>query len=71
MGLTLEEMALKSIPEGSVDFAGKLKLDEDGEVVYAIGKSKGVRVKDDPGFGKWMLKNDFPNQTKRILKELL
>ena len=71
MGLTLEEMALKSIPEGSVDFAGKLKLDEDGEVVYAIGKSKGVRVSDDPGFGKWMLKNDFPNQTKRILKELL
>lgn len=71
MGMSFDEMALKSIPEGYVDFAGKLKLDDDGCVIYTIGKAKGVRVLDDPGFGKWMLKEDFPNQTKQILRKLL
>lgn len=71
MNLTFDEMALKSIPEGAVDFAGKLKLDEEGEVIYTIGKAKGTRVLDDPGFGRWMLKEDFPSQTKQILRKLL
>jgi DNA polymerase-3 subunit epsilon len=53
------------------DYAGKLLLDEEGEVVYGIGKAKGVRVINDPGFGQWMLDKDFPEYTKYLLRELL
>lgn len=55
----------------AVDLAGKLVRDEQGEVVYAFGKDKGKRVKDQPGFAMWMLKQDFSTETKRILKRLL
>jgi DNA polymerase-3 subunit epsilon len=68
---TEEDLIKKSRPEGMVDFAGKLKLNDDGDVIYAIGKAKGKRVIDDKGFGQWMLKNDFPKETKDKLKELL
>jgi DNA polymerase-3 subunit epsilon len=71
LNMSFAEMAAKSIPEDMVDFAGKLKYNDNGDVVYAIGKAKGTRVVDDPGFGDWMLKNDFPNQTKKILREIL
>jgi hypothetical protein len=30
-----------------------------------------MKVTDDRGYGYWMLKNDFPQQTKRILRALL
>jgi hypothetical protein len=39
--------------------------------VYGIGKAKGVRVINDPGFGQWMLDKDFPEYTKYLLRELL
>ena len=67
----VKEAMSNSFSEDHVDFAGKLKIDEDGDPCYAIGKAKGVKVADDPGFGKWMLKQDFPTQTKKILKQLL
>lgn len=54
-----------------VDLAGKIRRNEQGEPVYAIGKAKGVRVVDDPGFGHWMLRNDFGEETKRCIRKLL
>jgi len=71
LSLTASEACVQSFSDGHVDFAGKLKLDEDGHPTYAIGKAKGSRVIDDPGFGEWMLKNDFPTETKNILKQIL
>lgn len=54
------------------DPAGKLYVDPDGEVRYNFGKAKDVRVKDDPGFGSWMLKQDFiPRVTKRMLENYM
>ena len=71
MELDVAGMLLKSKPEDMVDFAKKLKYDDDGEVIYNIGKDRGSRVKDNPGFARWMLGKDFPPQTKKIINELL
>lgn len=58
--------------KGIVDFAGKLALNDSGEVIYNFGKSKGKRVVDDPGFGEWMLKQDFITEdTKNNLRVIL
>ena len=47
----------------------------DGEVVVNFGKKKGARlrelVKQDPGFLKWILKNDFPLDTRRLAENAL
>ena len=47
----------------------------DGEIVVNFGKKKGARlrdlVKDDPGFLKWITRNDFPLDTRRIAENAL
>jgi len=57
-----------------VDRTGKLKW-ADGIVVLNFGKKKGFPlrdlVRDDPGFAKWMLRSDFPRDTKDILESAL
>lgn len=53
------------------DLAGKLVFDNDGDVAYAIGKAKGSKVRNDPGFGRWMLNQDFSEQTKLCLRAAL
>ena len=65
------ELVKKSTPEGFADFAGKLALDDDGNVIYAIGKDKGKRLKDEPGFAYWMLNKDFPEETKNVIRKEL
>ena len=54
-----------------VDLAGKLYEDEDGVIRYAFGKDVDKSVKENPGFGNWMLGVDFPQQTKDIVKKLI
>ena len=54
-----------------VDLAAKLYRDKDGYVRYAIGKSKDQRIKDDPGFARWMLGKDFSVSTLDAVKEEL
>lgn len=54
-----------------VDFAGKLYRDADGVVRYNFGKDIGKSVKDEPGFGLWMLKQSFSKDTKDKLKQIL
>ncbi|GAF93458.1 unnamed protein product, partial [marine sediment metagenome] len=54
-----------------VDLAMKLCKNKDGEICYNFGKAKNTPVKNDVGFGKWMLSNDFPSETKSILREII
>lgn len=46
-----------------------------GEIVVNFGKKKGAKlkslVKDDPGFLKWIMKNDFPADTRRLCEDAL
>jgi DNA polymerase-3 subunit epsilon len=54
-----------------VDRTGRLRW-VDGEIAINFGKQKGTRlrdlVRDDPGFVKWILRSDFPRDTRLIVQ---
>ncbi len=52
-----------------VDFTGKLTRNENGEIVFNFGKNKGKRLKDEKDYCQWMLKSDFSNELKNIIKK--
>jgi DNA polymerase-3 subunit epsilon len=55
----------------SIDFAGFIALDAEGQEVFTFGKHKGVRVEkvleDEPGYFGWIQNADFPLYTKKVL----
>ena len=69
-GLDRGEMLRMSAPPSEVDRAGKLQRLE-GEVVFAFGRHAGEPVASRPDYVDWMLRADFPAETKRILRRLL
>ncbi len=68
---TVEELHALCFPDEMVDFGGKLKRNGKGQIVWAFGKNKGKAVKDDPDYAHWVMKSDFPADTKRIVEEVL
>lgn len=53
------------------DLAGKLYRDGNGDLRYNFGKCRDVKVKDDVGFGYWMMKQSnppFPGHTLELLR---
>ncbi len=58
----------------NVDFVGRMIYNDKNEEVFNFGKYKGHKVEDvlekDPGFFGWMLSNDFPLDTKRVLTNI-
>lgn len=55
----------------AVDEAGKFRW-VNGEVVITFGKHRGTPLRQvDPGFLRWMLGQDFPEDTKRVAREAL
>ncbi|GAB1350996.1 3'-5' exonuclease [Ignavibacteriales bacterium] len=55
----------------NADISGKLVFNDRDEIVYNFGKHVGKRVKDEKSYAEWMLKSDFPDDTKRVLREIL
>jgi|GEM_PF-1672461 len=55
--------------KGMADWGGKLRYDEAGFLVYTFGKCKGNRVVDEPGFSSWVLKENFPTQVKKLIRD--
>lgn len=57
-----------------LDFAGRLAVNKDGVPIYNFGKHKDKTIKEifikEPGYHAWMINNDFPHYTKKILKEI-
>lgn len=57
----------------TIDFVGRLALNDNNEVVYNFGKNSGKTLKEvfdkEPGYHRWILDNDFPLYTKKIVKE--
>lgn len=55
-----------------VDRAGRLKWAQ-GEVVFNFGKFQGQSLRDtvihDPNFITWLLRSDFPDDTKQIVRD--
>ncbi|MFK8037207.1 MAG: exonuclease domain-containing protein [Crocinitomicaceae bacterium] len=54
------------------DFSGRLAYNKDNELIYNFGKHQNKTVaeilKKEPGYHSWMLNNDFPHYTKKVLK---
>jgi DNA polymerase III subunit epsilon len=72
MEMSCEQLESYSLyDEKRFDLAGKMTIDADGDPVYTFGNSKGVKVKKDLGFARWMLSKDFPTETKIKLKAYL
>ncbi|MCH4896929.1 MAG: exonuclease domain-containing protein [Marinifilaceae bacterium] len=58
----------------TVDYAGFVQYNAEGEEIYGFGKNKGKRVvdvmKEQPGYMNWVLGADFPLYTKKVLTEI-
>lgn len=57
-----------------VDLAGRFVFNKDGEEVFNFGKHKGKPIaqvlKEEPGYYDWMMRGDFPIDTKRKLTQV-
>lgn len=55
----------------SLDFAGFILVDDDGDPSFSFGKHKGRKVNEildqEPGYFSWLLNADFPLYTKKVL----
>lgn len=69
-GLTLQEAVALSRPDHEVDRAGKLHRREDGTVVFAFGSHRRDPVEAHPDCLDWMLRKDFPRETKDAIRRL-
>jgi DNA polymerase-3 subunit epsilon len=69
--LPVSTLAQFSRMDERFDLAGKIVKDKDGDPCYAFGKSKGVKVRDDLSYAQWMLKSDFSEQTKMVLRGII
>jgi len=58
----------------TVDFAGRIILNDRDEEVFNFGKHKGKPVaqvlREEPSYFTWMMNGDFPLHTKKILTEI-
>ena len=58
----------------NVDLAGRIIYNEKKEEVFNFGKHKGKTVAEvfakEPSFFDWMMKGDFPAETKNVLTAL-
>ena len=70
----IEALASFSAFDKSVDFAGRIVYDEKGVEVFNFGKHKGKSVEEvfrvEPGYYGWMMQNEFPLYTKKVLTSI-
>lgn len=57
-----------------VDLAGRMVMSDKGDELFNFGKYKGMKVKDtllkDPMYYDWIMKGDFPQDTKKKLTQI-
>jgi DNA polymerase-3 subunit epsilon len=70
----IEKLSAFSSHNKNVDFVGRIILDEKGIERFNFGKYKGKAVEEvlekDPAYYGWMMKNDFPLYTKKVLTNI-
>ena len=70
----IDELAAYSSHNKNADFAGRIVYNEKGEEIFNFGKYKGQKVEDvfkkDPAYYGWMINNDFPLFTKKVLTSI-
>ncbi|MBO5832642.1 MAG: 3'-5' exonuclease [Alistipes sp.] len=74
IGDTVEKLAEFSSTGMSVDFAGRIALNDKGEEIFTFGKYRGQSVEEifrkEPSYYKWMMDGDFPQYTKKVITEI-
>lgn len=57
-----------------VDLAGRIRKNDKGEPVFGFGKYRGQEVQEvfrkDPSYYDWMMRGEFPENTKRVITRL-
>lgn len=53
------------------DISGNFQFDKDGDHVFAFGKHKGQKAKNQPDYLRWMMGQNFLPDTKNIIKSIL
>lgn len=70
----VKELAAFSTHTDTVDFAGFIRRDDDGDEVFSFGKHRGKKVTEvleqEPGYFGWILNADFPLYTKKVLTQI-
>jgi DNA polymerase-3 subunit epsilon len=54
-----------------VDMAGKFTKDEDGDLIFTFGQHKDKKARTQPQYLQWMMKGDFPSDTKQFARSLI
>ncbi len=71
---SIDFLAEYTCRDRSVDYAGRIMLDDKECEVFAFGKYKGQSVAEvfrkEPSYYDWMMKGDFPLYTKRVITEI-
>ncbi|MBO5895183.1 MAG: 3'-5' exonuclease [Alistipes sp.] len=74
IGDTIDQLAEFSSNGNTVDFAGRIALNDKGEEVFTFGKYKGRSVEEifraEPSYYNWMMEGSFPQYTKKIITEI-
>ncbi|MCM0041375.1 MAG: exonuclease domain-containing protein [Algoriphagus sp.] len=62
------------VNERMVDLAGRFVFNAQGQEIFNFGKHKGKTIEqalqEEPGYYEWMMKGDFPLDTKRKLTQI-
>jgi DNA polymerase-3 subunit epsilon len=70
----IDKLAAFSSHNRNVDFAGRIVYNDKGEEIFNFGKYKGQKVEDifkkDPAYYGWIINNDFPLFTKKVLTSI-
>ncbi len=70
----IDYLAKFSTQNKNADFAGMIVIDKNGVENFNFGKNKGKAVeevlKEQPGYYGWIMNNDFPLYTKKVLTEI-
>ena len=70
----IDELSKFSSHNKNADFAGRIIYDEKGVECFNFGKYKGKPVEEvfdkDPAYYGWMMNNDFPLYTKKVLTNI-
>lgn len=71
---SIEFLSKFTTQNNNVDFAGRMIYNDKGEEVFNFGKYKGQLVEDilrkDIGYYGWLIGNDFPLHTKKMLTNI-
>ncbi len=74
LGSTVDSVIKAIGDDGIIDFARRFAFDEKGVEIFNFGKHKGKSVADvlkaEPQYYDWMMKGEFPMNTKQKLTEM-